>query len=163
MSNKKCNTVVIANSKGGVGKTTTILECAAHAGKNKKKVLVVDMDPQGDSSKALLGRALEPEDAHIFHLLVGEVGVEDVVRSSNEHWENVHIIPADIKLTTLPEHLSGVLGYEKKLYKVLGSIKHLYDLILIDTGPQTTILTQIAMRAADQLLIPTDTSVYSTS
>ena len=67
----------------------------------------------------------------------------------------------DMKLTTLPDHLSGVLGYEKRLDKVLSPIAHLYDLILIDTGPQTTMLTQIAMRAASFLIIPPDTSVYS--
>lgn len=156
-----CKKVVIANSKGGVGKTTTVLECAAHAGILGKKVLVVDMDPQGDSSKILLGRTLDTDEKHIFHLLIGEAGVEDVVREANSHWANTHIIPADMKLTTLPDHLSGVLGYEKKLDKVLAPIEHLYDLILIDTGPQTTMLTQIAMRAASFLIIPTDTSIYS--
>ncbi len=157
----QCKKVCIANSKGGVGKTTTTLECAAHAGALGKRVLVVDMDPQGDSSKILLGRALEQDEKHIFHLLTDAADIEDVVREANVHWKKTHVIPADLKLTTLPEHLSGVLGYEKKLDKVLKSIEHLYDLILIDTGPQTTMLTQLAMRAASFLMIPTDTSLYS--
>ena len=157
----KCKIVCIANSKGGVGKTTTTLECAAHAGSMGKRVLVVDMDPQGDSSKILLGRVLESSEKHIFHLLTDAAGIEDVVREANGHWKKTHIIPSDLKLTTLPEHLSGVLGYERKLDRILSAIAHLYDLILIDTGPQTTMLTQLAMRAASFLMIPTDTSIYS--
>ena len=160
MSNK-CKKVCIANSKGGVGKTTTTLECAAHAGAMGNRVLVVDMDPQGASSKILLGRTLDSQEKHIFHLLIDTAKIEDVVREANSHWQGTHIIPSDLKLTTLPEHLSGVLGYEKKLDKLLIPIERLYDLILIDTGPQTTMLTQLAMRAATFLLIPTDTSLYS--
>lgn len=156
-----CKRIAIANSKGGVGKTTTTLECAAHAGDMGYKTLVVDMDPQGDSSQTLLGRSLQSNEAHIFHLLIEESELEDVVREANSNWPNVHVIPADLKLTTLPDHLSGILGYERRLSDILDQIEELYDLILIDTGPQTTMLTQIALRASNHLLITTDTSKYA--
>jgi chromosome partitioning protein len=158
-----CKRVVIANSKGGVGKTTTVLECAAYARMVNKKVLVVDMDPQADATKMLLNGPLDMNEKHIFHLLIGTASLVEVVRKSSSNWNDIHIIPSDLALTRLPEHISGTIGYEKILAKYLDQISHLYDLIIIDTGPQTTVLTQLALRAADSLLIPTDTSIYSES
>lgn len=156
-----CRKICIANSKGGVGKTTITLECAAHAGSLGKRVLVVDMDPQCDATHTLLGRQLEDNESNICDLLREKVEIQKVVYQANENWPNTHVIPSDLALTTLPQYLSGILGYEKALDNALGMIDQHYDLILIDTGPQITVLTQLAMRAASHLVIPTDTSLYA--
>lgn len=153
--------ICIANSKGGVGKTQTVIELCAHL--KAKQILVCDMDPQGSSTRRLLGLKedeLEENQLTIFDLLVNptKCRFQELILSASENFQNVDVIPSDVELTNVPSYLNGKIGFEKVLSDQLDRIKENYDLVLIDTGPQITMLTSIALRATSSLIIPTDTS-----
>lgn len=160
---RKCVVLTISNRKGGVGKTVSTVEIAKHADDRGYKVLICDMDPQGNAGSVLTGIDEFPT-SHptIYDVLVRpETPPENVILQASEDWPNTHIIPANVILSTTATALAGVVGYEKRLKKFLEPLKTYYDLIIIDTGPQITMNTNIAIYAADKVLIPTDYSKKS--
>ncbi len=164
MKKNRPTTVCVANEKGGVGKTRTIIELAKHASDRNLDVLVVDLDPQGNTTLILTGTDEIPDEQPTsFDVIMqpDEISPSDVILQASSDWKNVHVIAGSVDLSTAQNHLAGKVGWEKRLLKFLNRVEKNYDFILIDTGPQITVLTHIAIRAATKLLIPTDYSLTS--
>ena len=154
----KRDAITIANSKGGVGKTTSLCEiCGLNP---KKQILVIDLDPQGNASQFLLGLDELPDGtATTYNLLVDKnPDFNNLVLSASAKFKHVDLIPADDELSNAEDKLSRQPAWEQKLAVALKDIWEHYDHILIDTGPQINMLTYIALMTSRTLIIPTDAS-----
>lgn len=143
--------VAIANQKGGVGKTTTCVNLAASMAATKRKVLVIDLDPQGNATMAS-GVDKYQVDATAYELLVEQVPFEQVVcRKTNGHYD---LIAANGDVTAAEIKLMEVFAREVRLKNALASVRDNYDFIFIDCPPSLNLLTINAMAAADSVLVP---------
>lgn len=150
--------IVIANQKGGVGKTTTSINLSASLAKLKKKVLVIDMDPQGNTTSGL-GVDKDNVENSIYDLLLGECKIEDSI--IKDVYENLSIIPSNINLTAAEIELIGVEEKEFILKKALNQVKDQYDFVLIDCPPSLNLLTINSMCAGDTVLVPIQCEYYA--
>jgi chromosome partitioning protein len=143
--------VAIANQKGGVGKTTTCVNLAASMAATKRKVLVIDLDPQGNATMAS-GVDKYQVDYTAYDLLVEEVPFDDVVcQKTTGHYD---LIAANADVTAAEIKLMEVFAREVRLKNVLSSVRDNYDFIFIDCPPSLNLLTINAMAAADSVLVP---------
>nr|WP_285842814.1 AAA family ATPase [Metabacillus litoralis] len=150
--------IAIANQKGGVGKTTTSVNlgaCLAYIG---KRVLLVDVDPQGNATS---GIGIEKADvAHcIYDILVDDVDAKDVIKSTAV--ENLDIIPATIQLAGAEIELVPTISREVRLKRALEAVKDQYDYMVIDCPPSLGLLTINALTASDAVLIPVQCEYYA--
>jgi chromosome partitioning protein len=150
--------IAIANQKGGVGKTTTSVNlgaCLAYIG---KRVLLVDVDPQGNATSGL---GIEKADVEhcIYDILVDDVDVKEVIKSSEV--ENLDIIPSTIQLAGAEIELVPTISREVRLKRALEAVKHHYDFIVIDCPPSLGLLTINALTASDTVLIPVQCEYYA--
>lgn len=143
--------VAIANQKGGVGKTTTCINLAASMAATKRKVLVVDLDPQGNATMAS-GVDKYQVDATAYELLVEDAPFEDVVCRKTSG--NYDLIAANGDVTAAEIKLMEVFAREVRLKNALASVRDNYDYIFIDCPPALNLLTINAMAAADSVLVP---------
>ncbi len=150
--------IAIANQKGGVGKTTSTINMAAFLGKMDKKVLVVDMDPQGNASSGF-GLDIHKLNHTIYEVFIEEISIKECILSLKE--KNVWIIPANVNLAGLEVDLLEQENKHEKLKAILNEIRNQYDYILIDCPPNLGILTINALCAADGVLIPLQTEYYA--
>jgi len=143
--------VAIANQKGGVGKTTTCINLAASMAATKRKVLVVDLDPQGNATMAS-GVDKYQVEATAYDLLVEDTPfVEVVCRSTSGNYD---LIAANGDVTAAEIKLMEVFAREVRLKNALASVRDNYDFIFIDCPPSLNLLTINAMAAADSVLVP---------
>jgi len=147
--------ICVANNKGGVGKTTTVVNLAAGLARLNNRVLVVDMDGQANATYALTGR-VHPVPS-IYDVLTGNRKLETVVWQTNE--ENVSIVPGDGRLQNIDVELAARPGREYRLARALQGQE--FDYILIDTPPSLGVLTQNALAASDRVLIPIALTEFS--
>jgi chromosome partitioning protein len=150
--------IAIANQKGGVGKTTSTINLAAYLGKKDKKVLVVDMDPQGNASSGF-GLDIHKLNKTIYEVLIEEFSVGECILTTKE--KNVSILPSNVNLAGLEVDLLEIEDKHEQLKKTLNSIRNQYDYILIDCPPNLGILTINALCAADGVIIPLQTEYYA--
>ncbi|MDA0150420.1 ParA family protein [Vibrio sp. LaRot3] len=143
--------VAIANQKGGVGKTTTCINLAASMAATKRKVLVIDLDPQGNATMAS-GVDKYQVDATAYELLVEDVPFEEVVCRKTSG--NYDLIAANGDVTAAEIKLMEVFAREVRLKHALASVRDNYDFIFIDCPPSLNLLTINAMAAADSVLVP---------
>jgi chromosome partitioning protein len=143
--------VAIANQKGGVGKTTTCINLAASMAATKRKVLVIDLDPQGNATMAS-GVDKYQVDATAYELLVEDVAFDDVVCRKTSG--NYDLIAANGDVTAAEIKLMEVFAREVRLKHALASVRDNYDFIFIDCPPSLNLLTINAMAAADSVLVP---------
>lgn len=150
--------IAIANQKGGVGKTTTSTNLSASLAELGKKVLVVDIDPQGNATSGL-GIDKNNLENTLYELLVGECELEECLIS--DALENLSVLPSNVNLSGAEIELIGVDKREYILKKNLEKIRDNYDYIIIDCPPSLNILTVNALSAADSVLVPIQCEYYA--
>jgi len=150
--------IAIANQKGGVGKTTTAINLSSALGFAGAKVLVVDMDPQGNATSGL-GVTLADNDVSIYEVLIGRADAKSTIRPTNV--ENLDIIPGNINLSAAEVELVTEMSRETKLKKVLRGVCDEYNFVIIDCPPSLGLLTVNSLTAADSVLIPLQCEYYA--
>ena len=150
--------IAIANQKGGVGKTTTSINLSSCLADLGKKVLLVDIDPQGNATSGvgIINQNLENT---VYELFLDECTISECLTKSVV--DNLNVLPSNVNLSGADIDLIGVENREYILKNVLDQIKDLYDYIIIDCPPSLNILTVNAMTAADSVIVPIQCEYYA--
>lgn len=150
--------IAIANQKGGVGKTTTSINLSACLAEAGKKVLAIDMDPQGNMTSGL-GIDKNNVDYTVYNLIIGEADIEKVI--CKEALDNLDVLPANVDLSAAEIELIGVDNKEYIIRDEVEKVKNNYDYIIIDCPPSLSMLTINAMTTADTVLVPIQCEYYA--
>ena len=150
--------IAIANQKGGVGKTTTSVNLSAAMGAMGKKTLLVDVDPQGNSSSGV-GIDRREKKNTMYEVLIGECTVEEAL--VHTEFSNLDILPSSMDLAAAELELASMEHRESVLKRALVPLRETYDYILIDCPPSLGIITTNALCAADTLLVPIQCEYYA--
>ncbi|WP_017558797.1 MULTISPECIES: ParA family protein [Nocardiopsis] len=157
---QNCRVIGVANQKGGVGKTTTTVNLAASLAMHGQRVLVVDLDPQGNASTAL-GMERDQDARTIYHCLIEDAGLRDLARPV-PGIPDLWCVPATIDLAGAEIELVSLVAREARLKRALGAYDTSeLDYILIDCPPSLGLLTVNAMVAAEEVLIPIQCEYYA--
>ena len=150
--------IAIANQKGGVGKTTTSINLSACIAEKGKKVLAVDIDPQGNTTSGM-GIDKTGNRNTIYQVVIGECSMEDAI--IKKVYENLDLVSSDVNLAGAEIDLIGIEDREYILKNQIEKVKDNYDFIIIDCPPSLTMLTVNAMTAADTVLVPIQCEYYA--
>ncbi len=150
--------VAIANQKGGVGKSTTTINLGAGLAYQGERVLLVDLDPQGNTTSGL-GIDRSAIEYSTYDLLVEDVSVEDVIEPSSVR--DLFVVPATIELAGAEIELVSMFSREARLGKALEPVAEDYDFVLVDCPPSLGLLTVNGLAAADEVLIPIQCEYYA--
>jgi len=151
-------TIACANQKGGVGKTTTVVNLGSYLALAGERVLVVDLDPQGNATSGL-GFDRSSIDRSIYDAVVDGVEIEELIRRGPV--DRLDVVPSAIALAGAELELAPVEGRERRLARQLAGISGQYDYVLIDCPPALGLLTVNALTAADSVLIPLQCEYYA--
>ncbi|BDU50307.1 ParA family protein [Haliovirga abyssi] len=149
--------ISILNQKGGVGKTTTTVNLSSYLAKMGKRVLLVDMDPQGNATTGIGIDKSELENS-IYNLILDDVAIKKIIINRKE---NLDVLPAKIDLAGAEIELVGKISRETRLKKKLDEIKNEYDVVLIDCPPSLGLLTLNALTASNDIIIPIQCEFYA--
>lgn len=152
-------TICIANQKGGVGKTTTSVNLSSALASMGRKVLLVDMDPQGNASSGLGIKRFESQDANTYHVLIGERTMAEVIQKTNRPnlfiaTANPDLVGAEIELVDMPQR-------EYRLKSAVALVSQEFDYVIIDCPPSLGLLTLNALTSADSFLVPLQCEYYA--
>ncbi|HCT96327.1 MULTISPECIES: AAA family ATPase [Vagococcus] len=150
--------ISVANQKGGVGKTTTTVNLGASLAYNGKKVLIVDIDAQGNATSGI-GVRKSDVGKDVYDVLVNEEPMTNVIHETSR--ENLEIVPATIQLAGAEIELTPMMARESRLKSALDEVKDQYDYVLIDCPPSLGHLTINAFTASDSILIPVQCEYYA--
>ena len=155
-------TIAVVNQKGGCGKTITSINLSAFLAREQRRVLVVDMDPQGHATLGLLPDGGPPSKT-MYEVLLREAGrqptaLREVIRTVRE---NLDVAPADILLSAIPETLAEFVGREDILSEAVASVRGHYDYVIVDCPPNVGLLTFNALKACSEAIVPMDPSFFS--
>ncbi len=160
MGKKQARIIAVANEKGGVGKTVTVINLGAAMAQEGKAVLIVDLDPQFNATKGL-GVEVNDDMPSVYDLITGKQPVKaaDVIVSTR--WEGVDLIPSCIDLAGAEVELVDEVGRENRLKEALQNLTSQYDIILLDTPPSLSLLTVNVFAFAKEVLVPCQTHPYA--
>ena len=155
--------ISIINQKGGVGKTTTVINLAAGLSLKNKKVLVIDLDPQGNATTGLGLSNIDQTSNSIYQVLIGTKKIDEAISKTN--FSNLDIITSNVDLSGLEVETAddGHRAYilKEKLTAYLNNSRDLYDYVLIDCPPSLSLLTVMALVASHSLLVPLQTEFFA--
>ncbi len=150
--------IAITNQKGGVGKTTTAINLAASFGKLGKRTLLIDMDPQGNTTSGL-GIDKRKLTSSVYDVLLNIDKINQAIVSTK--FDNLHILPSNMALAGAEIELAGLENRESKLSQAVNLIKHQYDYIFVDCPPSLGLVTTNALCLSDSVIVPIQCEFYA--
>lgn len=150
--------VALANQKGGVGKSTTAINLAASLAFRDQRILLIDLDPQGNASSGL-GIERDDVEVSVYEVILKEAAVEDAIEPTSVR--NLYLLPATIDLAGAEIELVSVLSRETRLRAAIAESDEQFDVILIDCPPSLGLLTVNALAAAEEVMIPIQCEYYA--